>query len=44
MEWSGITEMDDTQLAYSTFYKLLAEKCASFFPFKESGVIIIYHG
>ena len=26
--WSGITEMDDAQQAYSAFHKLLAEKYA----------------
>ena len=34
MEWSSIAEIDDAQLAYSTFYKLPAEKCASCFPEK----------
>ena len=26
IEWSDVTEMDDAQLAYSAFHKLLAEK------------------
>ena len=35
IEWSGITEMDDAQQAYSAFHKLLAEKYVSCFPFKK---------
>ena len=36
IEWSGITEMDDAQQAYSAFHKLLAEKYASCFSFQEN--------
>ena len=35
IEWSGITEMDDAQQAYSAFHKLLAEKYVSWFPFRK---------
>ena len=35
IEWSGITEMDDAQQAYSAFHKLLAEKYVLCFPFKK---------
>ena len=35
IEWSGVTEIDDAQLAYSAFHKLLAEKYSSCFPFKK---------
>ena len=35
IEWLGVTEMDDAQLAYSAFHKLLAEKYSSRFPFKK---------
>ena len=35
IEWSGFTEMDDAQQAYSAFHKLLAEKYVSCFPFKK---------
>ena len=35
IEWLSVTEMDDAQLAYSAFHKLLAEKYSSCFPFKK---------
>ena len=35
IEWSGVTEMDDAQLAHSAFHKLLTEKYSSCFPFKK---------
>ena len=36
IEWSGVTEMDDAQLAYSAFHKLLAEKIFLMFSFQEN--------
>ena len=35
IEWLGVTEMDDAQLAYAAFHKLLAEKYSSCFPLNK---------
>ena len=36
LDWSGVAEMYDAQLAYSTFHKLLAEKKLLVFSFQKN--------
>ena len=46
IKWSGVTEMDDAQLAYSAFHKLIAENIPHVFLSRKlpSGIIKINRG